>query len=137
MLRIFEKINIPFIMKQNIIFIVIGILLILQGGAFYFMNVQISASHFPELDAAGLSAAGAAFRLSGVITAAVGFITLSARSFPGVLWAYALGFLLISLNGFKDIFAEHLNVPLTGPIIQLVISLVCVYLWIQSRKQKA
>jgi hypothetical protein len=121
-------------MNQKNIFMVIGAILVLQGIAFYLMGAKMSSDVFPNLDEAGKNASINLLQVISMLSIAIGLISFAARNSPQVLWAFALGFGLFSLNSLKHLFVDHINVPIAALVIQIGITLVCTYLWMQSRK---
>lgn len=120
-------------MNQKNIFTVIGVILILQGIAFFTMCTKVAASSFPSLDEAGVQAVAVVITVIGMLSILVGLISFAARNTPAVLWAYALGFGLLCLNTLKHYFIDHINVPMPAMIIQILVFLACGYLWMKSR----
>jgi hypothetical protein len=124
-------------MNQKNIFTVIGAILVLQGIVFYFMGKQMLADAFPNLDDAGKFATANLSQVMAMMSIMVGLISFASRTTPQVLWAYTTGFCLLSILTLKHVFADHINVPVFAIVIQCAIALVCIYLWMQSRKTQA
>lgn len=124
-------------MNQKNIFMVIGAILVLQGIFFYTMSDKVVSDAFPTLDEMGKNAAIPLMQVMAMLSIAIGLISYAARNSPQVLWAYTLGFGLFSLLSLKHLLADHINVPIPALIIQIGITLVCGYLWMQSRKTAA
>jgi len=119
-------------MNQKNIFTVIGAILLLQGIAFYLMGDKMGSSTFPNLDQAGNFATTNLFQVISMLSIVVGLISFATRNSHQVLWAYTIGFGLFGLNSLKHLFIDHINVPIPAIVIQLVIALICGYLWIQK-----
>jgi hypothetical protein len=121
-------------MNQKNIFTVIGLILLLQGIAFYFMGDKMSSQTFPNLDEAGRSASINLLQVISMMSILVGLISFAVRKSPQVLWAFTIGFALFALNSLKHVFINHINVPIIALVIQIGIALVCAYLWFQNKK---
>jgi hypothetical protein len=124
-------------MNQKNIFKVIGVILVLQGIAFYAMGDKMSAQTFPNLDEAGRSASINLLQVISMMSILVGLISFAVRNSPQVLWAFTIGFALFALNSLKHVFINHINVPVIALVIQIGIALVCAYLWFQNKKPQA
>jgi len=124
-------------MNQKNIFTVIGVILVLQGIAFYLMGDKMSSQTFPNLDEAGRSASINLLQVISMMSIAIGLISFAVRNSPQVLWAYTIGFSLFGLNSLKHLLVNHINVPVVALVIQLGIALVCAYLWTQNKKPQS
>jgi small-conductance mechanosensitive channel len=87
----------------------------------------------PNLDEIGKNAANTFLQVMSAMFILIGLITYAARNSPGMVWAYALGFTLFSINTLKHMFIDGINVPITALILQGGIALICIYLWFQQR----
>src|ERR1035441_5099567 len=94
-------------MNQKNIFAVIGVILVLQGIAFYLMGDKMSSQTFPNLDEAGRSASINLLQVISMMSIAIGLISFAVRNSPQVLWAYTIGFGLFGLNSLKNRSEEH------------------------------
>ena len=124
-------------MNQKNIFTAISVVLALQGVAFYFMGDTIAGDSFPTLEESGRHSVGVIMQVVGLLSVLVGLISYAVRSNAAVLWAYLLGFGLLTLNTLKHKFIDHLNVPIPAIVIQVAIVLACAYLWSQNRNATA
>jgi hypothetical protein len=124
-------------MKQKTIFTVIGAILVLQGILFFVMGNKMSSDIFPNLDEAGRTATVKLMQVMAMLSIIVGLISFAASNTPQVLWAYTLGFALLSLLTLKHMLMDHINVPIFAIIIQIGITLLCGYLWMQNKKPQA
>lgn len=124
-------------MNQKNIFTAIAIVLFLQGIAFYAMGDKIIASSFPSLDEKGIYAGVTLLQVISAISIIVGLITYANRGTANVVWAFLIGFALLSALTLKHLLVDHINVPTAAVIIQLGIVLACAYLWMQNRKAVA
>jgi hypothetical protein len=123
-------------MNQKNIFTVIGVVLVLQGFAFYVVGDKMGASVFPNLDEASKYATTNLFQVISMLSIAIGLISFASRNSPEVVWGFTIGFGLFGLNSLKHMFVNHINVPIPAIVIQLGIALVCGYLWMQDKKLK-
>ncbi len=73
-------------MNQKNIFTIIGVILLLQGFAFYLMGDKMGSSVFPNLDQAGSNATTNLFQVISMLSIVVGLISFAARNSPQVLW---------------------------------------------------
>ena len=121
-------------MNQKNLFTIIGAVLILQGIAFYVMNEKVVTDSFPTLEPTGVYAAGILLTVMAMLSILVGLVAFAARETPSVLWGFTLGFTLLTINTLKHKFVDHINVPVFAMVIQVLITLACIYLWMQSRK---
>ena len=121
-------------MNQKNIFPVIGVILLLQSILFYFMGDKMAADTFPNLDAVGKDAAKNLLQVVSMMSIIVGLIAFATKNSPQVLGAFTIGFALFSINSLKHMFVNHINVPIVALVIQIGITLVCAYLWMQGRK---
>jgi len=124
-------------MNQKNIFTVVAAILILQGIAFFFMGNTMAAESFPNLDDAGKGAVAVIMEVLGLLSVTIGLITYAVRGNNDVLWAYLLGFVLLTANTLKHRFIDDLNVPIPAMVIQVGILLACVYLWTKNRSSSA
>lgn len=122
-------------MNQKNIFTVIGVVLVLQGIAFYAMCDKMAATSFPNLDAAGNTATSALFTVIAMLSILIGLVTYASRNSPEVVWAFAIGVSLLTINTLKHYLIDHLNVPIPALIIQAVSAILCIYLWMQNRNK--
>ncbi len=121
-------------MNQKNLFTGISAVLILQGIAFYFMHEQLAQQSFPGLAAEGVAAVGAILTVAGLMSVLIGLVVYATRNYPGVLGAMSLGISLLTLNTMKHYFIDKLAVPIPALIIQVLISLICIYLLTQKGK---
>ena len=112
----------------------IGAVLLLQGIAFYTMSEKVVLSSFPDLDEMGKHACMTLMEVLAMLSILVGLVSFAARTSPAVLWGYTLGFALLTLVTLKHYFIDHINVPIPAMIIQVVITLLCAYLWLGNKK---
>jgi hypothetical protein len=124
-------------MNQKNIFTVIGVILVLQAVAFYFMGDKLTSNTFPDLDTAGRNATINLLQVISMMSILVGLISFATRNSAQVLWAFTIGFGLFGLNSLKHLIVNHINVPIVALVIQIGIALVCGYLWLQNSKNKA
>ncbi len=124
-------------MNQKNIFMVIGVILLLQGVFFYAMADKVVTGAFPTIDEAGKTSAIPLMQVMSVLSILVGLISIAARNNASVLWAYTLGFGLFVVLSLKHWFVDHINVPIPALVIQIVIVLACAYLWMQNKKPAA
>ncbi len=124
-------------MNQKNIFMVIGVILLLQGVFFYTMADNVVTGAFPTIDAAGKTSAIPLMQVMSVLSILVGLISIASRNNASVLWAYTLGFGLFVVLSLKHMLMDHINVPIPALAIQIVIVLACVYLWMQNKKPAA
>lgn len=124
-------------MNQKNIFTVVAAILILQGIAFFFMGNTMAGESFPNLDDAGKGAVAVIMEVLGLLSVTIGLITYAVRGNNDVLWAYLLGFVLLTANTLKHRFIDDLNVPIPAMVIQVGILLACVYLWTKNRSSSA
>jgi len=121
-------------MNQKNIFTFITVILAIQGLVFFTMADKVSADAFPSLDDQGKWAVAIVIEVLSVLSILVALITYASRNSPAVLWAYTLGFLLFVAISLKHLLMDDVNVPIPALIIQIVIALLCGYLWMQNRK---
>jgi hypothetical protein len=124
-------------MNQKNIFNIIGVVLLIQGIMFFTMKDKTVTDAFPYVEYNGHYAAGKLMEVMAVLSVLVGFITFGARNTPQVLWGYSLGFTLLTVLSLKHLLRDQINVPIYAIVIQVVITLACCYLWMQSRKSRA
>ena len=124
-------------MKQKNVFTVIGAVLVLQGILFLVMRRKMSLDTFPDLAEAGRIATVKLLEVVAMLSILLGLISYAARNTSQVLWAYTTGSALLSILTLKHMIMDHINVPIFAPIIQIAITLVCGYLWIQNKKPRA
>ena len=106
----------------------------LQGIAFFFMGDKIALDSFPTLDETGKHATTTLLTVMGTLSILLGLITYAARETPDVLWAYCIGTVLLTANTLKHLLIDHINVPTFAWVLQVLITVACIYLWMQSRK---
>ena len=121
-------------MNQKNIFMFIGAILLLQGIAFYTMSDKVVTSSFPDLDEMGKHASITLMEVLAVLSILVAFISFAAKDSPAVLWGYTIGFGLFTLLTLKHLLIDQINVPIPALVIQIVITLLCAYLWMKSGK---
>jgi hypothetical protein len=124
-------------MNQKNIFMIIGVVLLLQGILFYAMGDKMALSTFPDLNDSGKFAVVNLLQVISMMSILVGLISFAARNSPQAIWAFTIGFALFGLNSLKHMFINHINVPIVAIVIQLGIALVCAYLWMQQGKKTA
>jgi hypothetical protein len=124
-------------MNQRTVFTLISAILILQGIGFFLMKDQIAASAYPGLDAPGLQAVAYMMEVLSALSILIGFITYGARSTAGIAMYYTVGALVLVLVTSKHMFVDNINVPVAAFVIQVLILLVCAYMWMQERKGHA
>jgi uncharacterized membrane protein YfcA len=64
----------------------------------------------------------------------LGLIAYANRNTPNVAWAFTIGVGVLLSVTLKHLFIDHVNVPVPALIIQVLIFLVCGYLWSQEKK---
>ncbi len=121
-------------MNQKNIFTGISFVLLLQGLVFFFMAGKIASDAFPSLAPECQDAVHKLIRVVAVLYILVGLVAYSARNTPQVLWAFAVGFILVASITLKHIWKDHINVPIYVLVIQFLIAILCVYLWGQRDK---
>jgi hypothetical protein len=121
-------------MNQKNLFSIIAAVLVLQGLAFYFMGDQLMSSAFPNADEAGHNSLKLLFEVVAAFSMLLGLVTYAARTSPSVVWAYAIGTLVLLLVTFKHFLVDGINVPLPAIIIQVLMFLAFVYLWSQQKR---
>ena len=116
-------------MNQKNIFIGIAVVLILQGIVFIFMGNPIIADSFPNVDATGQHALKLLLEVMGALSISIGVIAYATRTTPGVIPAFTVGTIVVLIVTLKHLFADGVNVPIPAVIIQVLIVLLCGYLW--------
>lgn len=124
-------------MNQKNIFTGISIVLIIQGIVFFVTKDSLAAQAMPSLSPDGQHAVGLVLEVISSLSVLVGFIAYATRESSQVLWAFTLGFLLLTCVTLKHMFVDNVNVPLFAVIIQGGITLLCAYLWMETRKVPA
>ncbi len=122
-------------MNQKNIFTGFAAALILQGIVFYFMGTKIMTDSFPNLDEKGTYAATIMIKVLGTLSFTMGLISYAVRNNPQVLWAYTIGMGVMCLNTLKDLFIEHLNVPIPAILIQVAMVVLSGYLWYKESRR--
>lgn len=121
-------------MNQKNIFTGIGVVLVLQGIAFFAMSKDLAAQSFPGLAADGVTAVAHILTVAAMLSILIGLLAYATRNYPNAVWAMALGATLLTLNTLKHYFIDHLAVPLPALIIQVLISAACIYLYFMGNK---
>jgi hypothetical protein len=124
-------------MNQKSIFTAMGLILVIQGIAFYAWGTDVVTRAFPDLDETGKMAPTVLMQVMGVMSVLIGLIAFAARNTAQVVWAFCLGFVLFSVVSLKHLLVDHIQVPIPAIIIQIAIVLCCAYVWMQGNKQRA
>ena len=122
-------------MNQKNIFTGISFVLVVQGLLFFFMGDKIASDAFPSLAPECQDAVHKLIKVIGGLYILVGLVAYSSRNTSQVLWAFAVGFILVASITLKHIWKDHINVPIYALVIQILIAVLCVYLWSQNDKK--
>ncbi len=121
-------------MNQKNIFTAIAVILILQGLGFFFMGSQIAVDAFPNVDASGQGAVKIMLEVISALSIAVGLLAYASRTNAGVVWAFTIGFAVLLCVTLKHLLVDDVNVPIPALAIQVLIVLLCGYLWMVQKK---
>jgi hypothetical protein len=120
-------------MNQKNLFSIIGIVLILQGIAFFFMKDQMVTDTFPGVDATGHDALNKLIEVMSALSIIIGLTAWTGRNSPAIIPGFAIGSLVLVCVTAKHMFIDHVNVPVFAYVIQFLILLACMYLWTQKK----
>ncbi|MEO6131862.1 MAG: hypothetical protein ABIQ02_08430, partial [Saprospiraceae bacterium] len=82
----------------------------------------------------GHKAAATLLEVMAALSIMVGLIAYAARSASNVVWAFAIGALILGAVTVKHRFMDGVNVPVGAMVIQLFIILSCMYLWLGKKE---
>ncbi len=121
-------------MTQKNLFTFLAFLGILFSVGTYFLGDQVALETFPGLSDQGKIAVAYNQELFAVVYLMVSLALYSTREYPNALGAFSLGFLLFGLNSLKHLLIDGINIPIWAAPLQLLISAMIGYLWMQNRK---
>lgn len=120
-------------MNQKNVFTGISVVLILQGLVFFFMKTQIMTDAFPGLPTEAYHASGIMIEVVAALSIFIGLVAYGTRATPSVLPVFTLGSLVFLAVTLKHLLADNVNVPIPAVVIQVLIVLLCGYLWLGKK----